>query len=206
MNRFLPLAATLAVAVAGAAAAPAPKAGDGPPPYYPTVAESKATYQTTIGDLKFEHTERVTEVAKVRDGFRVTVERASAGKPAVVDQMDVSAKGLTQRQYGGRAVDPPTPELRLPAKAGDTWEWEAPGVGDGPSRKITFKVIGEEEVEVPAGKFKAVRVERELEVGKVTQRSEGWYAPEVGLVKKVFHHLGAAKQVQELKSFTPGKK
>ena len=71
--------------------------------------------------------------------------------------------------------------------------------------EMVVKVHRREKVEVPAGKFKSIRVEQETEANGKTVRYEEWYAPEVGLVKKVFHHLGAAKQVQVLKSFTPGK-
>lgn len=164
-----------------------------------------AVYQTTIGDLKMEGVYRVTAVLKTREGFRVTVDRGSAGRPAALDQIDVSAQGLTMLQFGNKAIEPPSPVLRLPAKAGDMWDWEAARAEDVPPRKTKFKVIAEEEVEVPAGKFKAIHVEQETEVNGKTTRYEEWYAPEVGLVKKVFHHLGTTKQVQVLKSFTPGK-
>src|SRR4029079_3935796 len=104
-----------------ALAAPAPKAADDPPPYFPTKVGATAVYQTTIGDLKMEGAYRVTAVKKTREGFRVTVDRGSTGKPAALDQIDVSAKGLTTLQIGNRAIEPPSPVLRLPAKAGDTW-------------------------------------------------------------------------------------
>jgi DUF3108-like len=71
-------------------------------------------------------------------------------------------------------------------------------------RKVKFKAVGEEEVEVPAGRFKAVRVEQVEEVRGRPTRAEEWYAPGVGLVRRVSHQ-GAIRQVVELQSFTPGK-
>ena len=186
-------------------AAPGRKPAAGPPLYFPTAVGATAVYQTTIGALTMEGPYRVTAVQRTRDGFRVTVDRGSPGKPAAQDQTDVTAKGLTLLQFGNREIDPPTPVLRLPAKAGDTWDWAAAAADGVPARKTKFKVVGEEEVEVPAGKFKAIHVEQEVEANGKTVRFEEWYAPNVGLVKKVFHHLGATKQVQVLKSFTPGK-
>jgi hypothetical protein len=62
----------------------------------------------------------------------------------------------------------------------------------------------EEEVEVPAGKFKALRVEAEQELGANVFKSTLWYAPGVGLVKSVTNTNGT-ERVQVLKSFTPGK-
>lgn len=149
---------------------------------------------------------RVTKAEKTGATVRVTIERGSGGKPAVQDQTDVSAKGLSLVQFGDRAIEPPAPLLRLPAKAGDTWKWEAEKKEGAPAQKTTYKVIGEEEIEVPAGKFKAIRVEQTTETNGRTARYEEWYAPRVGLVKKVFHHLGTTKQVQELKSLTIEKK
>ena len=56
----------------------------------------------------------------------------------------------------------------------------------------------EEEVEVPAGKFRAVRVE--MEAGESTTTL--WFAPQVGLIKMA----GAGTdQVTVLKEFKPGK-
>lgn len=203
MSRSVAAVSALLLAGSITPAAPRPKAGNAL--YFPTAVGDTAVYLITIEDLRMEGTYRVTAVQRTRDGFRVTVDRGSAGKPAALDQTDVSAEGLTLLQFGNRAIDPPTPVLRLPAKAGDTWEWAAPKADGVPARKTKFKVVGEEEVDVPAGKFKAIHVEQEVEANGRTVRYEEWYAAEVGLVKKVFHHLGATKQVQVLKSFTAGK-
>ena len=100
MWRLITVAAGLSVA-AGGTAAPAAKSADGPLPHFPVTVGDTATYRWTIADSTFETTERVTEVVRTRDGLRVTVERASVGKPAMVAQMDVSARGLTQVQLGG---------------------------------------------------------------------------------------------------------
>ena len=71
-------------------------------------------------------TYRVTKVQKTRQGVRVTILRgASAGKPGVEDEIDVSAKRLTLVQFGDRAINPPSTLLQLPAKSGDTWKWAA---------------------------------------------------------------------------------
>ena len=63
-----------------------------------------------------------------------------------------------------------------------------------------------EEVEVPAGKFTAIRVESEVSVGspipllrfKLTE----WYAPGVGLVKMIGRYDNSVA-TRVLKSFTP---
>jgi hypothetical protein len=119
----------------------------------------------------------------------------------------VSADGLVRVRGGpgAAAIDPPRPELRLPARAGAAWTWDAAGVGHNPPTKVAYKVVGEEEVEVPAGKFKAVRVEAVLTAGPLTHRTETWYARRVGVVKRVVG-VGKDEQVTELLSFRPAGK
>jgi hypothetical protein len=80
--------------------------------------------------------------------------------------------------------------------------------GGHPASKVAYRVAWEEEVEVPAGKFKAVRVEAVRAAGGREVRYTTWYAPGVGVVK---HVLGDEadrdnSQVQALKAFTSGKK
>jgi hypothetical protein len=119
----------------------------------------------------------------------------------------VSASGLVRLRGGpgAGAIDPPREELRLPAKAGNAWTWDPAGASHNPPTTVTYKVVGEEEVEVPAGKFKAVRVEAVWAAGPVTHRTETWYAPRVGMVKRVVG-VGKDQQETELLSFSaPGK-
>jgi hypothetical protein len=205
MTRVAAVGSGLFVAASLALAAPERKTADGPPPYLPTAVGATAVYRTTAGKLAMETTDTVKEVAKTAGGVRVTVERTSgSGFRPAEEQTDVTASGLTRVRSGGRATDPPMPVLKVPAKAGDAWEWEATKADGEPAQKVKVKVLGEEEVEVPAGKFRAVRVEVEEEERGRTTRSEAWYAPKVGLVKRVFHR-GTFDQVQVLQSFTPGK-
>jgi hypothetical protein len=187
------------MAAAPAAAAPGPKGGAAPL-YFPTAVGATAVYQTTIGKLKYEHTHRVTQVVQEPDGVRVTVERAELGDAPLEYEMVVSPAGLSHTKTSGQALDPPVPLLRPPAKVGGTWEWDRPGA------RSRYMLAGEEEVQVPGGKFKAVRIDVERVDGKAMRQSAVWYAPGVGVVKQVFYNPGRDDQVQELKSFTPGGK
>jgi hypothetical protein len=67
---------------------------------------------------------------------------------------------------------------------------------------FTYTVGKVEEVEVPAGKFQAIRVEEKTDV--LLESATRWYAPGVGLVKAV-STLGKNEQIQVLKSYTCGK-
>jgi hypothetical protein len=69
--------------------------------------------------------------------------------------------------------------------------------------KSTYTMGKEEEVEVPAGRFKALRVDAEYVRGDERQRHTFWHAPRVGLVKAVLK-TDTAEWTQVLMSFTPG--
>jgi hypothetical protein len=90
--------------------------------------------------------------------------------------------------------------LKLPAKAGD--EWEVRSTRNEVEFKLTATVRKVEKVKVPAGTFEAVPVVLEGTVGGRTITATQWYAPGVGLVKV---NQGETT-IEELKSFTPGKK
>ncbi len=88
----------------------------------------------------------------------------------------------TTNQRGDLSVvNPARPLLKLPPKAGQTWSWTpADSAFD---LKITSKWIGEETIKVPAGTFKAWKLQtvttgEEFEVTSLT-----WYAPGVGVVR-----------------------
>jgi hypothetical protein len=147
-----------------------------------------------------ERVEQVT-AAEVKDGdTMVTIAVVVGDKVTPYSKVLVSAKGLFCGDGGLDVVKFPYPLLKVPAKPKDRWEWEVAGAG-----KVVRTVVGAEEVEVPAGKFQAVRVEAEVPIGReATQKTTTWYAPEVGWVKMVTK-FGDAEDVKVLKSFTPGK-
>ncbi len=189
------LALLIAVPVS---AAPAVK-GTGGPVYFPIQVGAKTVMETTV-DGPFGKTpgaiETVQTVTKVegKDGtYRVTVERESKAKNFVT-MYEVSAKGVFRVAIDGSALAEPVPLLKLPARPGDTWK-TATG---------TATVGKEEEIEVPAGKFKAVPVTTERELAGRTLKTTTWLAPDVGVIKRV-STVNDINTVNVLKSFTPGK-
>jgi hypothetical protein len=179
-------------------AAPAVK-GTGGPLYFPTQVGAKTVMEISVdGALlgknpgAFEVTETVSAV-EVKDGtYRVTVERESKGNFVTV--YEVSAKGVFRVASGGSALAEPVPLLKLPARPGDTWK----------TASGTATVGKEEEIEVPAGKFKAIPVTTERETAGRTVKTTTWLAPDVGVVKRV-GTVNDITTVYVLKSFTPGK-
>lgn len=201
MARALIALVTLGWTAAAGPAAPLPKGGP-PPTFFPAQVGAKWVWTTEGGrGDPIETTDLVTKVERAAGETKVTVGRV--GKDGDVTWTAVtreSTKGLFRQSSGGLELDPPLPLLRFPVTAGDTWETPAvAATGEGKGR---VTVVGVEEVEVPAGKFKAVRVQVEKNPkGAPTQTSTQWWAEGVGLVKS----LPPGGRVMVLKSFSPGK-
>ena len=95
----------------------------------------------------------------------------------LIERDKVYSLGSKDRMMGKKD---PTLLLEFPLKAGKKWETEDE------FRKSTLTVTGEEEVEVPAGKFKAWKIKGVYTTKKdVKQTSESilWYAKGVGIVR-----------------------
>jgi RNA polymerase sigma factor (sigma-70 family) len=150
-------------------AAPAPKSKDA---IYFTIGKGDTSVYEIQTNSKStgEFTDVVTKV-EVKDGaLHVTIDRDCPGAEPYVTTITVSDKGLFRVALNGKTLDKPTPLLKMPAKIGANWKLES---------GATYTIIKEEEIEVPAGKFKSVRVETVESGGTVTR----WFAPNVGVVK-----------------------
>jgi hypothetical protein len=78
--------------------------------------------------------------------------------------------------------DPPKQYLPNPLVVGREWRW----TGKDPTQvehQESSKVVGMEEVTVPAGKFRAMKVVTEITGGGAAKTVTNWYADGVGLVK-----------------------
>ena len=197
MSRHLTLLLTF-VAAAGAAGAPRPKDPDAT--YYPSTTGARWVYDESGRERAYE----VTKVEAKGAETVVTVEDTTNGIP--FEKVSVSPKGVYRVGFSTYTIEPAC-VLRFPLKEGDTWEHEntpQPGLS---VQAYTAAVGKAEEVEVPAGKFKAVRVDivmtsRNGQPLDPPERYTTWHAPEVGLVKTTRN----GKPVRVLKAFTAGKR
>ena len=189
---FRTLAALLLLPVA-AVAAPRPKEKD-LGCYFPTREGDKREYEVRAGDkVEGGYTDVVTKVERRDGALHVTVTRDRPGSAPYVTTIAVAPDGLTRVAADGKPLDKPATLLKLPAKAGTKWEYEG--------GQATYTVTKEDEdVEVPAGKYKAVRVE--LAADGAEARTILWFARSVGLVKMA---TAGTDRVTVLKAFTPGK-
>jgi hypothetical protein len=197
-------AVALLVLVSTAGAAPTLKEPK-QPLYFSTTEGSRRVYVVRYGGNTVERTEVVSKVEKKDGVCRVSLGRDVGGEVHPMTTVEVSDKGIFRVATAGRDLPTPNPLLKLPAKPGDTWEWEQEGPGGaGPMVKTTYTVGKEEEIEVPAGKFKAIPVEAVLDMNGRIMKTTSWYAPGIGPVKTV-SDSGTNQQTQVLKSITPAR-
>ena len=198
------LAACL-VLVAVGPADPAPRLKEEPPrAYFPMTVGDRWVVEMRYATSSAEYTETVTAVEKADGGTVVTVGRGGDGQPDSLSRVKVTDQGLFRMSNLGTTYDPPYCILKFPVRPGQAWTSE---VTTGGAVRTTFKykVVQEEDVEVPAGKFRAARLEVDIETRGQARKSVIWYAPRVGIVK-MDHQDGDSGYVRVLKKFEPGKK
>jgi hypothetical protein len=197
-------ACVLLVSVAAAGSAPRLKDGPGGT-YFPTTVGDRWVFETRYATTSAEYAEVVTAVERKGGATVVTVGREADGKVGPdLSQVRITDKGLYRSSYLGTVYDAPYCILKLPLKPGEAWTSE---VSSGGQVTSTFKyqAVREEEVEVPAGKFRAFRIDVDIDSRGQSNRSVIWYDARVGIVK-LEHGPGEPESVRVLKSFKPGGK
>jgi len=146
----------------------------------------------------------------------------------VLGEARFSSPGLLATgQLGGHATGTLEPALQLtpyPLREGETWSQNVRADASGQDERktrISGKVVGWETVTVPAGEFRALRIERSFNLGDATAfqgatllHETEWYSPQVkGPVKvRIFedHDLqcdgpaGGMRAIYELVTFKSG--
>ena len=171
MLRRLAVLFVLAVSVLTGCSAPRTEAGGRSVVYTPTTVGDKWVMVEEGGPAALEETHEVTAVES-KDGAIFVTETVKRRRAETVVLRRVSDTGEYLLQEGKTLYDPPIRVLPAPIKEGNRWHWEKPGIV-----KWTYTAGKEEEVEVPAGKFKALRIEGEGQSEGKPVKCTQWLAP-----------------------------
>jgi hypothetical protein len=195
MNRIRIIAALVLILLALAAfLGQKPSAGqkEPPPDYFPLRVGDWWKYQSTTADGKqSEFTMTVLSDEKQSDGNSwYLVEIQSTFKP--IHEWYSKPTGLvlwhrelyTSNESMKVTFEPVRQYLKNPPATGATWSWKGKGML-GVDIDESNQVIGPEAVEVPAGKFQAMKVETKVNQGGTLVTKTYWYANWVGLVKSM---------------------
>jgi hypothetical protein len=111
-----------------------------------------------------------------RDGIVATTELTTVNEHGIAIAARID-------QYGDvTKLEPPQITVATPLKAGATWQFDGK-VGDTAAHQ-DYKVLGEEDVDVPAGKFHAFHIQAE-QSAPLPMTIDRWFANGVGIAKDV---------------------
>ena len=168
-----------------------------PPLYFPVKAGTRWVYWDGTREIT-----RVVDKVESRADEKVVsvVELKGGGRKVPSEKIVVTGTGLARVELGGHEFESPLRLLKCPCKAGDEWELRTTTAAVSADRG-TATVLDTEEVKVPAGTYKAVRMVYRFQHNGQHRETTIWFAPKVGLVK--LEDVDGSRQI--LKSFTPGR-
>jgi len=208
-NRSLLPLVLLTLAPALLALAEQPKAS---PDYFPLRVGDSWTYRSTADGS--EYTLKVLGEEKQSDGsIRSQVEKLAGPKDSKVKIILWFSKakgwvllhGERYPEHEGLEAkyEPPKQYLPSPLVPDTKWEWNGKDYTQTPMREES-RVAGSEEVTVPAGTFRAMKVVSQVTGSSAPVTKTYWYAEGVGLVKTT-SEAGDIKYGSELADYS-GKK
>jgi hypothetical protein len=166
--------------------------------WYPLAVGNEWNY---TGAMKF--TMRVAKHEKVGDVMCARLEMIVDNQVKSFEHLGVTSDGIYRYTHSGRKTEPPVRILKLPPKAGETWDVNTKVGAD--MIKGAFK-LSEEEAKVPAGSYKAMVVTADdLDANGTRISFKSYYAKDVGMVKQDLEVSGQ-KALIELEKFTSAKK
>jgi hypothetical protein len=178
--------------------------------YYPLGEGYTWTYDAKRGEKTEEVVKRISKKEKVGDLECFVVEDRGMGGHFRTLYLRPEKDGLWVQKMR-KDIEKPWPLLKFPIKKGDTWVHELHVTDGGDSATIEMTVEDEEEVTVPAGKYKAWRVRMK---GKEEKENGAeilltmWFAADVGEVKRTVKMTKGDRVEEgsaELKKFEKGK-
>ncbi|QDT31789.1 hypothetical protein [Thalassoglobus polymorphus] len=172
------------------------------PDYYPFKVGTKWRYQVDSGNgNKIPIINEVAEIEKIDDQSLARIETSVNGKLAATEHMSQTKQGLFRNRFNGAKVSPPIQLLKFPIKKGEKWESETSIAGQQISVKCAVDL---EEIEVAAGKFKAVKVIVDASQAGGGISTTYWFADNVGIVKQTVD-INGQKVVIDLEKMEPPK-
>lgn len=165
-------------------------------PYYPLKVGTRWVYRAGARTV----VARVTKHEEV-GGVPCACIEAGEGDESQVEYLAVREDGVYRYKVNGQELQPPLLVLKLPPKVGETWK-VASKLGENVA-KGTF-TLGEQEVTVPAGKYKTVTVsDDDFQIAGERVGLTWWYAKGVGPVRQTIR-VGGGEMLLELEKFQAG--
>lgn len=173
------------------------RAGDPSANYYPIELGNEWTYRLTANN---KNSTVVTRIAKFDDVNGTLSGKVESPNVNASEHVSQTAKGIVRTRFNGADVNPPLRLLPYPAKVGDKWDGQFAMDKSSGAHKYTGEVVKEENVKVPMGTFKALRVLIKLQQNDNVVATTYWFVNDVGFVKQSVDAPGVSI-VLELEKF-----
>jgi hypothetical protein len=144
--------------------------------YYPLKVGN--TWKYKVGDKKVST--KVAALEKIGDLMTARIETIVDGNVVANENIAQAAGGLVRVAVDGEKYSKPILFLKLPPPKSESWEIDTKIPGATVKGKF---VAGEDEIEVPAGKFKCTTASGDIEINGQPAKFGYWFAPDVGIVK-----------------------
>lgn len=145
---------------------------------------------------------KTVEALEIREINDVSFYLVRVGDVEVFYTRDLGWAGTVQDGRVASRMTPPQPWFAWPLRAGQSWTHR--GTYEDRNGKAefndVFSVLSEEMVEVPAGRFNALKIVRETER---RDSDEYWYAPDVRFYVKWIGRRGDATFEEQLRAYHP---
>jgi len=176
---------------------------DKTPDYYPLKVGTKWEYQLDVGKgQKFTVVYQIAKVENVNGKPQAVMEQLVNGEVQATEHVGVEPGGVFKYRFKEVEVSPPVCLLKYPVKEGLSWETETK-IG-GKQLTVSGREGGTEEIQVPAGKYRAISAKIDTAVDGQKVSTTYWFAPDVGIVKQSMGIPGLTFSMELLK-FEPGK-
>ena len=168
------------------------------PDYYPLLPGTKWEYE--IGEAAVTvKVKDYAEKAGVRTGVLAT---EANGAEVATEAIRVDETGVYRTHINGTKIEPAVLILKFGIKKETEWATKCQ-VGE---HKVDFlfKLDGLEDLEVPAGKYKAVKVTGSGTIAGTETQTEFHFAEGIGIVRLTYS-IGGQRTILNLKKYTAGK-
>ena len=158
-----------------------PPKGRGKPNYYPMQVGNEWHYRFSIGGNESQLMTTIAKIETIDKMPLALLEGYMKDKLIATEHLLQTEEGIYRYRNNGQVVTPPLMLMKYPVKYGAKWGGDLV-VG---KEKATYVAeANEETVEVPAGKFKTVRVDIKLDQGGQAAKVSYWFSQNVGFVKQ----------------------
>jgi hypothetical protein len=171
------------------------------PDYFPLKVGTKWNYEAKQAGKTIKLENQIAKLETIDGKSLAVLEKSVNGTVQGTEHLAATEKGTFRHRVDGTELSPPICVLKNTLKKDDTWETVSTIANE--QIKVKAKVLGAEDVTVPAGKYKAFRVEVEYSIAGMQATVTFWFAPDVGIVKQSMD--GSEKNFIELTKFEAGK-